>query len=111
MSILNKKDFCNVIQKLQRNDEFIDRLYGLFREFDKEVDVYETGLEETLIFLLEKMFDDEGEWISYWIWETNYGKDYKDGNITEADGTVIPLKTAEELYDFLIKNIKQKAGG
>ena len=72
--------------------------------------IYSTGLEDIVVELLETLFEDkESQWISYWVWEENYGKTYKEGDAVEDDGTIIPLETAEELYDFLVKNMKEKA--
>lgn len=76
-----------------------------FRKYKREDQVYSTGLEDTVVSLLEIIFKDkENQWLAYWIWELNYGEVYNDGDVTEEDGTIISLRTAEELYDFLIKN-------
>jgi hypothetical protein len=107
MNILNKKEFCDVIQDLKENEEFINKINDVFNEFRNESNIFATGLENTVVKLLEIMFEDtENQWIAYWIWERWFGEDYEIGDVTEADGTVIPLRTAEDLYDFLIKNMK-----
>ena len=107
MSILSKTDFRKIINELKRNEEFIDKLNDLFSDFQRDDSVYSTGLETTVVKLLETMFnDDSTHWIAYWIWECNFGEDYNEGDVTEEDGTNIPLKTTEELYDFLIKNME-----
>jgi hypothetical protein len=107
MSILNKKEFCDVIQDLKKNEDFINKINDAFNEFRNESNIFSTGLEDTVVKLLEIMFDDtENQWIAYWIWERCFGEDYEIGDVTEADGTVIPLRTTEDLYDFLIKNMK-----
>ena len=51
------------------------------------------------------MFNDKSEIIDYWVYDLDYGKKYKDGCITEADNTNIILKTSEDLYDYLIKEM------
>lgn len=104
MNILNKTNFCNVINELKRSEEFVDKLNSLFSEFQREDSVYNTGLEGVVVELLETMFDDnDTNWISYWIWEENFGETYSEG-----DGMIVPLRTAEELYDFPIKNMEEK---
>lgn len=105
MNILSKTDFCSIINDLKRNDEFLDDIGDVFRKYKREDQVYSTGLEDTVVSLLEIIFKDkENQWLAYWIWELNYGEAYNDGDVTEEDGTIISLRTAEELYDFLIKN-------
>ena len=60
--------------------------------------------------LLEFIFNDENQWISYWIFELEFGERYEDECIKWEDGEVIPLKTAEDLYDLLIRNTKENGG-
>lgn len=106
--MITKDDFCKIINDLKRNDEFLDDIRDVFRKHQKEEQIYSTGLKDKIVNLLETIFDDnKTNWISYWIWELDFGEKYKEGDVTEKDGIVIPLKTAEELYDFLIKNMEK----
>lgn len=105
MNILSKKDFCNIIDKLKRNEEYIDKLNDVFKTYKSETQVFSTGLESSIVEILEIIFNDtEENWISYWCWELDFGKYYSEGTVTESNGKAIPLKTAEDLYDFLIAN-------
>ena len=112
MNVLSKKDFCRTLNDLRHNDEFLNSINDVFQKFGKDYAVCSTGLEDTVVDLLEIIFQDkENQWIAYWIWEENFGETYKEGDVTENDGTIIPLRTAEELYDFLVKNMKEKVDG
>lgn len=105
---ITKKDFCNIIYELKKNENFLDAINDVCRKFKKDTEIYTTGLEGVVVNLLESIFDDkESQWISWWIWELNFGELYKEGIITEVNNASISLRTAEELYDFLIKNIKE----
>ena len=46
------------------------------------------------------MNDKETEWIDYYLWEKDYGRDNQ-LEVTEKDGTPIPLTTAEDLWNLL----------
>lgn len=59
--------------------------------------------------VLKEIFNDTEEWIDYFCYERNFGADLKLGDVTYADGTPIPMSTPEELYDFLIINMKEKS--
>ena len=61
------------------------------------------GLESNVVALLESIMEDDGEWISYWAYELCFGKGYKPGCVTD-NGVDVPLKTADDLYDFLVAN-------
>lgn len=60
-----------------------------------------------MINLLEIMFDDKDDWISYWAWEKQFEEDYKDGDVVDNDGSAIPLATASDLCDLLVKNMEE----
>ena len=56
--------------------------------------------------ILKEVTNDKYDYISYYLWEIDFGNEYYDGCITEEDGTVIPLKTAEDLYNLIMSNDK-----
>ena len=108
MKVLTKKEFCDIINDLYEYEIFLTQLNGALRYKTHDNNISNIGLEETVVKTLEIIFDDKiTGWISYWIWELNFGKRYTEGDVTEKDEIVIPLKTAEELYDFLIKNMEK----
>lgn len=43
----------------------------------------------------------DGNDIEYFIYDLNFGKEYKEGCITEIDGTPIDISTTEKLYDYI----------
>lgn len=59
--------------------------------------------------ILQIEFEDkENDWIGYFMYELEFGKNYHDGSITESDGEIVKMSNASELYDVLIYNIYQK---
>ena len=105
--MITKKEFCDAISELKRNEEFIDKLNDVFREFNSDNAIYSSGLEDAIVRILENIFDDDKNgWISYWIWELNFGETYEEGDVKDENNNNIPLRTAEELYDFLVKSME-----
>lgn len=51
--------------------------------------------------LLAKLMNDENGWISYYAWEQDFGREHKLGDVSDEDGTPIPLFNASDLYDIL----------
>jgi hypothetical protein len=43
------------------------------------------------------------DWIFYFVYEIDYGKEWTDETCSEADGTVIDISTSEKLYDYLTR--------
>lgn len=106
--IINKSEFCRILSKLKKNEDFIDEINDVLRKFGRDGYMFSTGLEDVIVRLLETVFEDTDEWISYWAWEENFGRKYEDGDAIDEKGGIIPLKTAEDLYDFLIKDMEGK---
>lgn len=67
--------------------------------FDHLLDDYITLLEETM--------NDTGNWISYYIFELDFGDGYTDGMIKDKDGSNISLANPEELYDLICEGINE----
>ena len=108
MNILSKKEFVNVTNDIKRNDEFLDKLNDLFLKHGSDTAIYSLGLVDTIIDLLETMFKDKiDHWISYWIYECDFGENFNVGDIVELNGYKPDITTAEQLYDYLVKNMEE----
>lgn len=58
-----------------------------------------------LIKLLKIEFNDNSEWIEYFIWDLEFGDKFEMGMVTENYGKdIIDLSSIDKLYDFLKKN-------
>ena len=94
----SKEDFVDIINKLKVESDTISKLYE-----DFDVDIIGCNWLQTdvsVIKLLEFIFEDEGEWIDWWCWENDFGREGLEAFI---DDKAIILDTAEDLYEFLIK--------
>lgn len=62
------------------------------------------GFNETimsLIELLEVLMCDISDDIKYFIFELNFGENYRDGDVLSEDGAVVDFSTVEKLYSYL----------
>lgn len=108
--IMSKETFCEVMRNYKTMFEFTDEMNDLFNKYKMDGEIYPPMCTEIVIDLLEYIFNDVGEWIQYWTFELGFGKEYEDGYVKDSDGGIIPLKTAEDLYNLLIKNMKENGG-
>ena len=106
--MISKKEFVEIISKLRKVNDFVDETNKKARELDDAIisDFYNTmslsiSHENIVVELLQNMFNDK-ETISWWLYELDYGRKYKEYCITE-NGKPIDLSTADKLYDYLIK--------
>ena len=105
--VMSKESFCEVMDDYKSMWSFTDDLNELFDKYESDGNVYPPMCTETVINLLEYIFYDVDGWIRYWTFEVDFGKDYEDGDAKDADGINIPLKTTEDLYDLLVRNMKE----
>ena len=105
--VMSKESFCEVMDNYRSMFDFTDEMNDLFDKYKMDGNIYPPMCTETVIDLLEFIFNDKNQWISYWVFELEFGKQYEDECIKWEDGEVIPLKTAEDLYDLLIRNMKE----
>ena len=105
--MITKSQFVNVINVLKKNENFIEELTNLNRKYDTHIE-FETPMESTIIKLLEIIFNDS-DYISWWIWETNFGQCCIDEPIIwDENNNPIDVSTTELFYDFLIDNMNCK---
>ena len=105
---LSKKEFIEIIDRLRESHDLVQRVNELFRESRENVEAdfcngasLQISHESVVVELLEKLMHDVTDDISYFIYELDYGRKYKPGYITYADGQEIDFRTAEKLYDYL----------
>lgn len=113
--MITKKEFVEIIDRLRNYNDLKDKINDLFQDLidNKEQDFCNAGSicivhESIVIKLLENMFNDNNEIsnISWWIYELDYGREYKKGCIIDKEGKAIDLSTSEKLYDYLIENME-----
>ena len=112
---LSKEEFVDIIERLREANDLVNKVDELFQNSRENLELdYCNGAslqishEPIVVKLLEKLMEDQGEDISYFIYELDYGRDYEEGCITDQDGNNIDFSTAEKLYDYLNSNIGGK---
>lgn len=101
---MKKEVFVKIINgiKAQREHdrEISTKLKDIFIDFDGwyDTDKVIAQIEDAL----KEEFNDKNDWISYFIYDLDFGDSYSEGDVTEKDGTIIDISTVEKLYDFLV---------
>ena len=111
--MLTKKEFVDIINRLRESGDLVDKVDTLFRESRENVECdfcngtsLQISHEPIVVNLLQKIKRDKGEDISYFIYELDYGRDYKSGCVTDSNG-IVDMGTPEALYEFLMHHIEQ----
>lgn len=99
--ILSRNEFRKAINSYKNMWDFYDDINHVFQKYHRDDSVLPSYELDTIISLLQFIFDDKEQWISYWICELDFGSKYQDGMIQDKDGNNIQLKTVDDLYDLL----------
>ena len=97
---MTKEIFSELINAVKNHSEYIWNLYK-----DYGIDFVNSPImeiENEITKYLKAQFDDKCDWINYWMWELNFGENWKPGTVTE-NGNDIPLKTIDDLWNLLTK--------
>ena len=109
--MINKNKFVSIMNALKSADELQDRINELMKTAKENIQddfMNAAGLmichTDIVIDLLSYIFDDKAEWISWWVFETNYGENHT--KVYKNDEIIADIKTPEQLYDFLIEEME-----
>ena len=107
MDVIKYIDFERHMNKVIQVIEFENKLWSLCSEAYKsslDCELRFPTLAEDVIGLLSLATGDKDDWIGYYVFELDCGKKYKDGMITNTDGSIIRLKTVKDLWDLISKD-------
>lgn len=116
--MITKQEFVDIINRLRDYNDLQNKIDDLFKDNieNRERDFMNAGSicighETVVVKLLENMFNDKGEVISWWIYEQDYGRSIGINDIfDDRIGKYIDLTTPEKLYDYLISEMGYKDG-
>jgi len=106
---MNKETFIKLMTNYKELDIDINNVNIAMRKLDPDFGGFCISRVATAILeVLQAALDDKGDWISYYIYDLEWGTKYKKGCIKEKDGKNIPLKTLGDLYNLLTENLELK---
>lgn len=110
-NILSKEKFIAIINEIKKFRNFEDSINDFIAKNCDDGYIILPNFVYAIISVLEKMFEDETQWIDYFCWEIEFGGKYEPGMIKDYQGNEIKLQTPEDLYNLLMLELKLKYGG
>lgn len=112
--MITKDQFVKIVKRLRDYNDLQDKIQDLFRDNidNQEMDFMNAGSicvghETIVVQLLENIFNDRGNWISWYLYEHDYGRTVSiNGLFNVETGEFIDLTTPEKLYDYLVKEME-----
>lgn len=103
--MITKQSFIKTIEAIESQFELdskiSDHLNALMPESTESV--FSTKLADEVVKILEQEFEDQGDWISFYLYELD--KEGGEAKAWHKNGDPIRLDSAGDLYDFLVENI------
>lgn len=113
---LTKQEFVDILNRLREATELVDKVEELFRDSRENLECdfcngagLQISHEGIVVKLLEKLMQDSAGNISYFIYELDYGKEYREDCVSDKNGNN-DISTPEKLYDYLMKEYSLKNG-
>lgn len=99
--MITKNNFIKYINKIKELREIEDNLNSAGTKL-VEFHISFAEYEQLIVDILEDAFDDQKfNWVSYFIYELDFGSEWCQGCI-EMNGEDVFLSNASELYDLLV---------
>jgi hypothetical protein len=99
--MITKEKFIKYIDKIKRCWDFSLAFDKTLREYDVDGYIAFPDCTSALVDVLSDVLGDKSDWISYYCWELEFGRNWSKGMITDKDGNDIKLETAEDLWEVL----------
>lgn len=102
---MKKSTFVSLLDAVKSQDGTDDgfsKALGLYLNPDFYPPCYTTELISAVLTALKNEMDDKYDNITYYAWETDWGRKSDELFITAKDGTEYKFKTAGDLYDYLM---------
>lgn len=97
----NKEKFFNLMNKLQKQTEKEDAINDILSLDFFDASCLSEAYFSDIINLLTAMYDDENEYIWYYVTDLNFGKNYYDGMIQDKDNHNIRLANLDDLWSLI----------
>lgn len=101
--VINRETFKDIMEEIKKSYNYQEGLNKYFAKNDVDGYIYQPDCMCAAIKLLHYIFGekDSNEWISYFCFELDFGRKYKEGSVLDENSTPISLETIDDLYDLL----------
>ena len=107
--MISKETFVNIMNRLQTLNDNMDAANMAFKKLSPDFcGFFIPEVFNMVIDVLNEIFEDKEDWyLEYCIYELDFLRSFKMGDVISVDGDPIDLSTWEKVYDFLIENMEE----
>ena len=110
---MKRETFTNAIESIKKqheidneNAELLGKVFS--NAFSANLLYDNSTISDAIIKLLETEMQDRHEWINYFCYELDFGRENERLKVYDSEDNEIPLKTADDLYNMLANDKKNK---
>jgi len=104
--MMKKQIFIKLMTELIKLKKDENNLNKAFKKFEPDFNYITFGRYEALIVnTLKEAMNDKYDYISYWLYELDHGKEAKKNTVTNENGKNIPIKTLNDLYNIITEKL------
>lgn len=101
--MISKETFVSTMERLQNLDKKMDAVDKAFKALDSDFcSFYITSIFDTTFDLLKEAMNDKDDWIGYFVYERDWLRDFKLGDV-EVNGEPVKIYSWGDVYDFIVK--------
>lgn len=105
--MISKETFINIMERLEALDKKMDAVDVAMKNLNNDFCCfYLTEPFDITLDILAETFNDKDEWLSYLVFERDWLRNFKMGDVRTAWGAPIDLSDWGKVYDFLVKNME-----
>lgn len=105
--MISKEVFVRTMERLTTLDKKMDTADKALKDLDLDFcGLYIPEVFDLAIDLLTEAMNDKHEWIKYFVYERDWLRDFKLGDI-EVDGEPVKIYTWADVYDFMANTGEQ----
>ena len=99
--MIGKKNFCSIMNALRDYNDELEKVADYLH-----IDYTENFATNIVCNIMDALARDVGDtdddWLGYFAWELDFGRAEMAEGCVQVDGKEWSLKSAEDLYDFLL---------
>ena len=101
-SLIAKEAFVKIIEDFKFVHDYQDKLNLFYKDNGCEGYLYQPDCTKSVLDLLHIIFDDEDNWLEYFIFDLDFGRVNIKDAVINKNGDVINLSSSEDLYEILM---------
>lgn len=102
--MINYYTFAKYMDIARQDTEYMEKVSDITKSDFLFENIQSPG---AILDLLAAIFQDKDDWIGYYVYGLNWGKDYSPERVQMETGECVTLSTYEDLFNLLSESVSQ----